>query len=91
VVILRAFRRVHQLDGEIDALCRRVGGGKRHDVLLAQDRYLAIDEQPRALIDVSDDAVADDHAFVRSELYLQRHGATSALQPHDWRGELTLR
>jgi hypothetical protein len=91
MVILRASRRVHQLDGEIDALCRSIGGGERHDVLLAQDRHLALDEQPRALIDVGDDAIADDHAFVRFELYFQRHGITSPLHAHGWRGELTSR
>jgi hypothetical protein len=72
-MIFGTLGRIHQLDGEIDPLRRTVGAGQRHDVLFAQDRHLAFDEQSRALIDVGDNAIANDHAFVRFELDLQRH------------------
>jgi len=73
VVILGPLGRVHQLNGEIDPLGRAIGAGQRHDVLFAQDRHLAVDEQSGALIDIGDDAIANDHAFVWFELDLQRH------------------
>jgi hypothetical protein len=73
VVVLRPLGRVHQLNGEIDPFGRAVSAGQGHDVLFTQDRHLAVDEQPRALIDIGDDAIANDHAFVWFEFDLQRH------------------
>ena len=43
------------------------------DVLLAQDWDFALDHEPRALVGVSDNALAEDDAFTGLELYLQRH------------------
>jgi hypothetical protein len=66
-MVLGTLGRVHQLNGEIDPLGRTIGAGQGHNVLLAQDRHLPLYEQPRALIDIGDDAIANDHAFVRFE------------------------
>ena len=47
---LRVTRRVHQLHRQIDALGRRVGLLRCHDVLLPQNGRHAFDQQARALI-----------------------------------------
>src|SRR6266702_2244520 len=70
----RVPRRVHQLDREIDAFGRRVGALRGQDVLLAEDRRAALDQQPGPLVGVGDDAVAEDDALARLELDLQGHG-----------------
>src|ERR1700684_212500 len=67
----RIARRVHELNGEIDALGRRVGEPRGENILLAQDRDLAVDHQARALIGIGDDALADDDALARLKLNLQ--------------------
>jgi hypothetical protein len=56
-----------------------IGPGQRHDVLLAQDRGLAFDQEARALVPVGDDAVTQDEALIRLEFDFQRHGQTSPL------------
>src|SRR6476646_4010873 len=45
-LVVRAWitRGVHQLDREIDAFGRSVGLPRRHDVFLAQDRRIAVDQ-----------------------------------------------
>src|SRR6185503_6159353 len=73
VMRLRILREIHELYREIDALRRRVGGLVGENVLLAQDRRLAVDQQARALIRIGDDAVPDDEAFTRLELDFERH------------------
>ncbi len=69
----RIARRVHQLDGEIDALGRRVRLLRRHNVFFAQDRRMALDQQPRALVAIGDQTVAEDEAFAGFELDLEAH------------------
>src|SRR4029077_15499747 len=51
---------------------------------LAQDRRLAFDQQPGALLVVGDDALAEDHPLARLELHLQCHGP-----PADWSRDRT--
>lgn len=79
MVVVRTLRGVHQLDGKIDALCRTIGARQRHDVLFTQDRGLPLDKQPRALIDIGDDALADYDALVRFELDLESHCKSSPI------------
>jgi hypothetical protein len=69
----RVLGEIHQLDREIDALGGRVGGARRQDVFFPQDGDLALDQKPRALIGVGDDAVAQDDAFARLQLDFQGH------------------
>src|SRR6185503_9804948 len=69
----RIARGVHELDREIDAFGRGVGLRRRHDVLLAQDRRVAVDQKPRALAPVGDDRITDDQALTRLELDLEAH------------------
>ena len=74
---LRIRRNVHQLHRQIDELGRRVGGFRRQDVLLAQDRdFVAVDQKPGALIGVGDHAGADDDPFVRLEFDFQSHACS---------------
>ena len=73
MVVLGTLGGVHQLNGEIDPLGRTVGAGQGHDVFFAQDRHLALDEQPRALIDIGDDAIADDHALAGFHFDFESH------------------
>ena len=84
MVVLGTLGRIHQLNG--GALRRAIGAGKGHDVLFAQDRHLSLDEQPRALIDIGDDAIANDHTFVRFELDLQRHDRPRRFPASLWMG-----
>ena len=44
-----------------------------NDVLLPEDRNLALDHESGALVGVGDDALAEDDAFTRLEFHLQRH------------------
>src|SRR5262245_58442290 len=80
VVRARILRRIHQLHRQVDALGRRVGALDGEDVLLAQDRNVALDEEPRALVVVGDHAFAENDALTRLELNLERHGILP-----DWR------
>jgi hypothetical protein len=73
VVLLDAAFHVHQLHGEIDVLGRRVGRLGVEDVLLAQDRRLALDEQPRAGVAVPDRDLADHDLLAGLEFDLERH------------------
>src|SRR5690606_24545169 len=63
-----------ELNSKIDALGRAVGCGRSEDVLLTQDRRLAVNEQSRALVGIGDDAIADDQTFAGLELDLEGHG-----------------
>jgi len=74
----RIARRVHQLDREIDALCRGVGELGCQDILLAQDRHLAVDQQARALVGIGDHAIADNDALAGLELDFQGHEDSSS-------------
>src|SRR3981189_778234 len=51
---------VHHLNAEIEPLDRRVGGLRRHGVLLAKDRRLAVDQERGAGAGIDDDGFADD-------------------------------
>src|SRR5690348_5103809 len=73
VMQARIASRVHQLDNEIDALCRRVGLLRRHDVFFAQDRRAAFDEQPCALTAIGYKAIAKNEALTGFELDLETH------------------
>jgi hypothetical protein len=74
VVRARIARRVHQLDREIDALGRRIGALRGHDVLLAQDRDVTLDDKTGPLIGIGHDAIANQDALVRLELDAECHG-----------------
>ena len=78
VVRARVARRVHQLDREIDALGRRVRPLRRHDVLPAQDRRRAFDQDAGTLAVIGDHGLADEHALAGLELHLQGHDRVSA-------------
>ena len=69
---------LHQLDGEIDALGRRVGTIAGQDVLLTEDRRRALDHEPGPLVGIGDDAVAEDDALTSLQLDLQSHGFLGA-------------
>src|SRR5450759_778143 len=69
----RIARGVHELDAEIDALGRRVGLFRRHDVFFAQDRRLPLDEQSRALIAIGDQAFAEDEPLAGFQFDLEAH------------------
>src|SRR5262249_7953569 len=68
VVTTRIARRIHQLDGEIDALGGRVGAIGGHDVPLAQNGDATLDKQARALVVVGDHALANDDPLSALEL-----------------------
>lgn len=69
---------IHQLDRQIDPLRRRVGGFRRVDVFLTQERFLALDEDMRAVISIGDDRGADDESFAGAEFNLESHRVTVA-------------
>ena len=69
----RITRGVHQLNGEIDALGRRIGLRRRHDVFFPQDGRVALDQQPGALIAVGHEAIAEDEALACFEFDLEAH------------------
>src|SRR6476646_2670203 len=74
-LVVRAWitRGVHQLDREIDAFGRSVGLPRRHDVFLAQDRRIAVDQYPRALPAIGDDRITDDQALTWLEFDFEAH------------------
>src|SRR5436853_2897095 len=88
---LRLARRVHELDCEIDALCRCVGAIRGHDVLFAHDGRGTLDQQTRALIVVGHDALADEDAFAGFQFDLERHRPLLTIDesasPYDSRNE----
>src|SRR5262245_15310390 len=73
VMETRILGRVHQLHREIDTLSWRICAVAGQNVLLAQDRRLAVNYKPGALVSVGNDAVADDDTLARLELHLQGH------------------
>src|SRR5690606_27563122 len=58
------------------------GGGE--DVLFAQDRGHALDEQARALIGIGDHAIAHDEFLAGLEFDLERHDSSSASGAELW-------
>src|SRR5690554_428630 len=66
-------REIHHLDKQVEALAGRVGVGGAENVLLAEDRRVALDEEARALVVVGDDAVAENEAFAGLEFDLESH------------------
>jgi hypothetical protein len=65
---------VHELDGHVDQLGRRIRRFRAEDVLLAQDRRIPLDDEARALVTVADNCSANDNAFVGLQLNFQGHG-----------------
>ena len=61
------------MHGQIDPLGRRVRGFGRQDVLFAQNRRIALDEETGALIVVGDDGFTDDDPFAGLQFDLERH------------------
>ncbi len=64
---------IHELDCEIDALCRGIRLRGRHDVFLAQDWCVALDQQASSLIAIGNDAFSKDEAFAGFEFDLEAH------------------
>src|SRR6476661_4299523 len=85
VVGARVIRRIHELDREIDALCWRIGALRGEDILLAQDRNMALDQEPRALVVIGDDALAEDDPLAGFQLDLERHGPVLGSLRRSWR------
>jgi len=52
----------------------------RQNVFFAQNGCVPFDEQPNPLIGICDDTIANDDAFARFELNLERHFAIPAAQ-----------
>ena len=50
VLVRGILFQIHQLDGQIDVLGRRIGAGCGENILLAQDRGVTLDEEARALL-----------------------------------------
>src|SRR2546430_16560761 len=73
MVRARVPRGVHQLDGKVDALGRGVGAVAGQNVLLPEDRRLALDHESGTLLGVGDDAVAEGDALAWLQLDLQGH------------------
>ena len=73
VVQARIAGGVHQLDSEIDAFGWRIGLLGGHDVFFAQDRGVALDQEPRALTAVGDEAIAKNEALAGLQLNFETH------------------
>lgn len=79
VVLSDILRKIHQLHRKIDAFGRGIGRGGGEDVLFAQDRQVALDEQARALVAVADHGSADDDPLVGLQFDLEGHAVSSLL------------
>ncbi len=73
-------RGVHQLNGEVDARRGRIGPVGGHDVLLAQDRRGALDEEAGALLLIGDDGFADDDPLAGLEFDFKGHRVLRGLE-----------
>lgn len=73
VMAAPVVRRVHELDGQIDAFGRGVGALGRENILFPQDRHMTFDHKARALAGIGDDAFAEDDAFPGLEFHLEGH------------------
>lgn len=59
VVRARIARNVHELNRQVDPLCRSVGAVRGHNVFFAQDRRASVDQEVGALIVIGQHAFAD--------------------------------
>jgi len=69
----RIVLEIHQLHGQVDALCGRVCGRDSQDILFAQDGRFAVDEEPRPLVGICNYALPDDETFAGLEFDLEGH------------------
>jgi len=70
---LKAAFEVHELHGKVNEFGGRIGLFGLQYILLAQDREAAVDGEPRALIRIGYDAIADHQPFAGLQLDLERH------------------
>ena len=66
---------IHELQNEIDPLCRRIRFGRRHDVAFTHDRHSAFDHKAAARIAVANNGTANHNAFMWLEFDFEGHSA----------------